>query len=204
MAAERAGASSSDAGTNEVSVNDVDLDDDDDEDTSADEIAALKAQLAAANAAKEEAEARTSGAELAAREATLKASEAQARLKEVSAQIIQPSRDDMVRLGINSGLMGGGSPQPAQQSSISTSAGGPVTTCSGDALGECRCLVTDKKNYGAPPYNIAWTIPDNLRQQVGCAQYLISFVGGQARVPAVVAEWFAGSAEGKHRYDIQY
>lgn len=187
------------------------------------ELEALRARLAASEAEKAEALKRARDAEMAAGEASLaadeaekakaeaeaKAQEATRRLQDVSQQLVQPAtHEDLTRLGINSGLLGprpSTLPQTAVTAPAMPASSGPVPQCDGDALGVCRFEVTDRRNIGQPPHQVAWTIPDHLRHKVGAAQYVIQFVGGKAHVPEPVAQWYSELGErigGQPRYHV--
>jgi len=66
------------------------------------------------------------------------------------------------------------------------------------ALGECNYSVINRLNRDTPPYDVAFPLPPNEASKHQADFVKIRFVGGQARVPYLIAEHYRNMRSPKY------
>lgn len=145
-------------------------------------------------------------AEDAAEAAQLAKEAAENRAAQAESLIVEPTREEVLRLTTESGVFS--KPKPAAGIQIGTAGPGrQPKVVSGDALGECNSLIVDQKRLGEREFCTLFPIEPELQHKFNVQgdHYKVVFQGGRARVPAVIADEYAKSNSnlGEPRYYIQ-
>ena len=145
-----------------------------------DDIAALKAQIAAERAARLQAE-------------------QEADLNRQQVEALRSTKDRPAAVLDTDTFLPKDMPQAASERVRPASR--PIRIAPKDALGDLRYRVIDPRNFHTPILRLHWTIPSGHAAKDRFDVYELIFKDGIAHVPAVVGEWYRANLN--HRFEVE-